>query len=109
MATFQPLTKDQFQKAIASGFSPEKIIEMEKRRKTEFEKSQQSKLPETGIGIVDTYTRFGTAFGAEIGKAGLGIGETALKAGRFLAKNVFRSEKMAETFNPHIEAIQQVK
>jgi len=32
---FQPLTREQYQKALDSGYSPEKIIEFEKRRKAE--------------------------------------------------------------------------
>jgi hypothetical protein len=32
---FQPLTKEQYQKAINAGFTPQQIIEMEKKRKAE--------------------------------------------------------------------------
>ena len=35
---FKPLTREQYQKAIKEGFSPEQIIEMEKIRKKEFMK-----------------------------------------------------------------------
>ena len=35
---FEPLTREQYQKAIKEGFSPEKVIEMEKIRKEEFMK-----------------------------------------------------------------------
>lgn len=109
MATFQPLTKEQFQKAQAAGFSVDQIVEMEKRRKLETEKANRPQLPETGIGPVDAATRFGTTFGAEIGKAGLGLGETLLKGGKFLAEKAFRSPDMAKTFDRPIEAIQQIK
>src|SRR5687768_9596033 len=32
---YQPLTREQYEKAVRSGFSPQQIIDMEKRRKAE--------------------------------------------------------------------------
>lgn len=45
---YVPLTREQFMKAQSSGFTPDQIIEMEKRRKAEMEWA--TKAPETWIG-----------------------------------------------------------
>lgn len=50
---YQPLTKEQFQKARSSGFTPEKIIEMEQKRKAESVPVQQvSQKDQTWAGGV---------------------------------------------------------
>lgn len=52
-------------------------------------------------------SRIGATFGAEIGKAGLGLGETLLKGGQSLAGKI--SPEMAKTFEAPIKATQNIK
>lgn len=56
MPTFQPLTPEQYQKARSAGFSPEKIIEMEKKRKLESDSSVSEQPPEAN-GLVNEFAQ----------------------------------------------------
>ena len=52
---FTPLTKEQYQKAIDSGFTPEKIIEIEKQRK-----AQNAEQPKGYLSrVAEDYTKAG--------------------------------------------------
>lgn len=66
---YQPLTKEQFQKATQSGFTPEQIIEMEKKRKTESEGAAQSsqqtpaQVPPSNVQNISKVGGRGSGFG----------------------------------------------
>ncbi len=73
MDTFQPLSPEQYQKARAAGFSPDQIIQNEKRRKTEVSVSmpqqpaqQQGFLSKVGHGALNVLNQIESPF------AGLG-------------------------------------
>lgn len=93
---YQPLTKEQFQKARDDGFTTEKIIEMESKRKTEseIEKPKKSSFGEFlkgefgAIKEPETFTR--GLIQSTIGSRGvLGMGQLA---GRVAATGIYGNQ-----------------
>ena len=88
---FTPLTKDQYQKAVTSGFTPDQIIQFEKQRKASdvntggmLEISKPTggllnKIPYIG-GVLGGISNVGVGIGSTIGKAGIGLGQLLTKA-----------------------------
>ena len=77
---FQPLTKEQYQKAINQGFTHEKIVKFELQRKQDYEKSAKPPgfLQSIAQGIVSPFAKTAST----IASAGKGVGLLAKAGGQ---------------------------